>query len=216
MKEEELQNMRIAYQKDTLDREKLHEDPMVMTKEWLQVAVDQEVFEANAMSLATVDNDMQPTLRTVLLKGIDDVGFIFYSNYHSRKGREIEQNPKGAILLFWKELERQIRIEGTIEKISEQDSKAYFKNRPKGSQLGAWASRQSKVLRDRAELDDRLIELQDIYKDQDRLPKPAHWGGYRLVPHYYEFWQGRDNRLHDRFEFKQEDGDDWVINRLAP
>lgn len=215
MKGEELQNMRMAYLKDTLDREKLNEDPLEMTKEWLRVAVDQEVFEANAMSLATVNNDMQPTLRTVLLKGIDDVGLIFYSNYHSRKGREIEQNPNVAILLFWKELERQIRVEGKIEKISEQDSKAYFKKRPKGSQLGAWASPQSKVLRDRAELDDRLTELQDIYKDQDRLPKPAHWGGYRLVPHYYEFWQGRDNRLHDRFEYKQED-DGWAINRLAP
>ncbi len=215
MKGEELQDMRTAYLKGTLDKEKLNEDPLAMTKEWFQVAVDQDIFEANAMSLATVNEDKQPTLRTVLLKGIDDVGFIFYSNYHSRKGREIEQNPRASILLFWKELERQVRIEGKIEKISEQDSKAYFKSRPKGSQLGAWASPQSKVITGRSELDDRLLELQDIYKDQDRLPKPAHWGGYRLVPHYYEFWQGRDNRLHDRFEYKRED-DGWVINRLAP
>ena len=215
MKGEELQDMRTAYLKGTLDKEKLNENPLAMTKEWFQVAVDQDIFEANAMSLATVNEDKQPTLRTVLLKGIDDVGFIFYSNYHSRKGREIEQNPRASILLFWKELERQVRIEGKIEKISEQDSKAYFKSRPKGSQLGAWASPQSKVITGRSELDDRLLELQDIYKDQDRLPKPAHWGGYRLVPHYYEFWQGRDNRLHDRFEYKRED-DGWVINRLAP
>ena len=186
-----------------------------MSKTWLQVAVDQEIFEANAMSLATVDEDKQPSLRTVLLKEIDDAGFIFYSNYHSRKGREIKHNPKASILLFWKKLERQIRIEGKIEKISEQDSKAYFKSRPKGSQLGAWASPQSKVITGRAELDDRLQELQDIYKEQERLPKPAHWGGYRLVPHYYEFWQGRDNRLHDRFEYKLEN-DGWTINRLAP
>ena len=215
MEREELQNMRVTYLKGTLDRENLNPDPLAMSKAWLQVAVDQEIFEANAMSLATVDEDKQPSLRTVLLKEIDDAGFIFYSNYHSRKGREIKHNPKASILLFWKKLERQIRIEGKIEKISEQDSKAYFKSRPKGSQLGAWASPQSKVITGRAELDDRLQELQDIYKEQERLPKPAHWGGYRLVPHYYEFWQGRDNRLHDRFEYKLEN-DGWTINRLAP
>lgn len=215
MEREELQNMRVTYLKGTLDRENLNPDPLAMSKTWLQVAVDQEIFEANAMSLATVDEDKQPSLRTVLLKEIDDAGFIFYSNYHSRKGREIKHNPKASILLFWKKLERQIRIEGKIEKISEQDSKAYFKSRPKGSQLGAWASPQSKVITGRAELDDRLQELQDIYKEQERLPKPAHWGGYRLVPHYYEFWQGRDNRLHDRFEYKLKN-DGWTINRLAP
>ncbi len=215
MEREELQNMRMTYLKGTLERERLNNDPLAMSKEWFQIAVDQEIYEANAMSLATVNADKQPTLRTVLLKGIDDAGFIFYSNYHSRKGRELEQNPRASILLFWKELERQIRIEGKIEKITDQESKAYFKSRPKGSQLGAWASPQSKVITDRAELDDRLLELQDIYKDQARLPKPAHWGGYRLIPHYYEFWQGRDNRLHDRFEYKRED-DGWTINRLAP
>lgn len=215
MKGEKIHNMRTDYLKDILDREHLDDDPLVMSKKWFKVAVDQEIFEANAISLATVNEDKQPSIRTVLLKGIDEVGFIFYTNYHSRKGREIEQNPRASILLFWKELERQIRIEGKIEKLSDQESKSYFKSRPKGSQLGAWASPQSKVIIDRAELEDRLLELKDIYKDREQLPKPAHWGGYRLVPHYYEFWQGRENRLHDRFEYKQED-EGWTINRLAP
>ncbi len=215
MKEDELKNIRTSYLKDSLELEELSEDPMVMTKKWFQVALDQDIYEANAISLATVNDKDRPSIRTVLLKEIDESGYIFYSNYHSRKGREIQKNPKAAILFFWKELERQIRIEGKIEKTSEANAKAYFQSRPKGSQLGAWASQQSKVLSDRSELDDRLKELRDIYKNRESLPKPAHWGGYRLVPDYYEFWQGRDNRLHDRFEYKQQK-EGWLINRLAP
>ncbi len=212
---ESIQNMRTSYKKGALEKEDLSDDPMHLAKAWFQEAIDQKIYEANAMSLSTVSLEGQPTIRTVLLKGIDESGYIFYSNYHSRKAQEMEANPKAAILLFWRELERQIRIEGSIEKISEEASIEYFKSRPKGSQLGAWASPQSKVISDRSVLDDRLEELKTVYQNHERLPKPAHWGGYRLVPHYYEFWQGRESRLHDRFEYKKED-DDWVINRLAP
>jgi len=212
---EEIEKLRTTYAKSELTKAGLLNDPLGQVRLWFKQALDANIYEANAMALSTVSDSSQPSSRIVLLKGIDESGLLFYTNYHSKKGQELASNPKASILFFWKELERQIRIEGTVEKISEEQSKEYFQSRPKGSQLGAWASGQSDVILDRAELEDRLSELKDIYQNYDVLPKPAHWGGYRLIPQYYEFWQGRPNRLHDRFEYKREN-EDWVINRLAP
>lgn len=215
MNQEEIEKIRVSYEKETLDLKDLLDNPLEQTRHWFEKSVKLEIHEANAVSLATVGEKGQPSVRTVLIKGIDEQGLLFYTNYHSRKGREIEKNKHVAVLFFWKELERQVRIEGTIEKVSEEKSKSYFQSRPKGSQLGAWASPQSRVIVGREELEDRLKELDNIYKKHDQLPLPAHWGGYRIVPHYYEFWQGRPNRLHDRFEYKQVDNK-WLISRLAP
>lgn len=214
MEESAIQKMRRSYEKGTLEQEDLLANPMDTFAQWLQVAVDEKVDEANAMALSTVSEEGQPSQRIVLLKGMDE-GLIFYTNYSSKKGKELFGNPKASILFFWKELERQVRIQGTIEKVSDEQSKAYFQSRPKGSQLGAWASPQSKIIADRSQLDDRVVELQDIYQNYDKLPRPAHWGGYRLIPNYFEFWQGRKNRLHDRFVYQLEE-DHWEISQLAP
>ena len=213
MDSNEIRDIRTSYERGILTKDDLLSDPKEMMKQWLEVAITQDALEPTAMTLSTVDVDNQPSSRTILLKEIDD-GFVFYTNYHSKKADDIEANDRVALLFFWKELERQVRIQGRIEKISEEQSIAYFKSRPKGSQLGAWASPQSKVIVDRNTLDDRLAELSDVYKDREDLPKPAHWGGYRVLGDYYEFWQGRKNRLHDRFSFTFVN-EDWVINRLG-
>ena len=215
MKPEDIAKIRASYTKGRLSREDLHPDPMVMLMAWFENAIAQEVPEANAVSLATVSAEGQPSVRTVLVKGIEEEGLIFYTNYQSRKGKELNINPKCGLLFFWKELEQQIRIEGKVEQISVAQSKAYFQSRPKGSQIGAWASPQSDTIIDRGTLENRVDELNQIYQDYDALPKPSFWGGYRLIPSYFEFWQGRDNRLHDRFEYQNNNGE-WEINRLAP
>ena len=215
MKNELLQNHRNSYNLGKLDLEDLNDDPKLMVGEWLDMAKKADLEEPTAMSLATASKDGQPSIRTVLLKEITEEGFVFYTNYKSRKAREIEQNKKGALLFFWSTLERQIRIEGHIEKVSRETSIKYFQSRPKGSQIGAWASPQSEIIAGRSILNDRVTELSDVYREIDRLPLPTHWGGYVLVPNYYEFWQGRENRMHDRFEFRKRDNE-WEINRLAP
>lgn len=213
---DQLENMRLNYQRGTLERESLLDDPFTQAKEWLQIAIDHpEIPEPSAFSLATANEDNQPSIRTLLLKGITEEGFIFYTNYNSLKGRDIEGNNKVAMLLFWQPLERQIRIQGQVHKIDEEQSVKYFQSRPKGSQLGAWASAQSEVVQDRSELDDRLAELTDVYAAQQVLPKPPHWGGYILIPTYFEFWQGRKNRMHDRFRYIKSESN-WGIDRLAP
>lgn len=215
MENEFIQNLRSSYTSGKLERGDLLEDPMQIAKDWFETAVKANVDEPSAMTFATSSKAGQPSIRTVLLKEIIADGFVFYTNYKSRKGLEIEENNKGALLFFWAPLERQIRIEGIIEKVNPQKSRAYFQSRPKGSQIGAWASPQSEVINDRSVLNDRVRELSEVYKDQDRLPIPTFWGGYVLKPSYYEFWQGRENRMHDRFEFRK-DEEGWLINRLAP
>jgi len=214
MADKNIQDIRQSYLKGELLREHLHEDPKEMTRSWLNQAIEAEVLEPTAVTLSTVDLEGNPSSRTVLIKEIDE-GFVFYTNYSSTKGDEIAANHNVALLFFWKELERQIRIKGEVEKISEEQSMAYFRKRPKGSQLGAWASPQSQAISGRNTLEDRLAELSDIYATRDVLPKPAHWGGYRGLATSYELWQGRDNRLHDRFAFTREDYQ-WHITRLAP
>jgi len=215
-KELPLKDIRQSYQKSSLDEDDLLPDPITMSQKWLKEAIESTaVPEPNTFTLATVNEDGQPSARTLLIKGIEPEGFIFYTNYRSRKGKELDLNPKAAILFFWQGLERQIRIEGKMTKLSTARSKEYFQSRPRGSQIGAWASPQSEVIPDRSILDDRIVEIGGIYKGRKSLPKPPHWGGYILEPHYFEFWQGRANRLHDRLTYSK-DNEEWEVNRLAP
>jgi pyridoxamine 5'-phosphate oxidase len=184
-------------------------------RQWWLMAVESDILEPNAMALATVDIMNQPACRMVLLKGITAEGFEFYTNYNSRKALEMDQHPKVALLFFWKELERQIRIEGRVEKVSEERSREYFQSRPKESQIGAWASPQSEVIPDRSVLDDEVRKLEKEYDQHHVLPLPDDWGGYLVRPQLFEFWQGRANRLHDRFQYTLHEGE-WIIERLAP
>ena len=207
--------IRSNYQQGILERKDLSPDPMEMFRRWWAEAIAAEIYEVNAMTLATVSPEGQPSARTVLLKGILDEGFEFYTNYKSHKAREMEMNPKVALLFFWKELEKQIRIEGIVEKVREERSKEYFQSRPRSSQIGAWASPQSKVIQNRQEIIDEVIRLDKQFEGEDPLPLPEHWGGYLVRPNLFEFWQGRENRLHDRFVYAREK-EGWSINRLAP
>ncbi len=180
---------------------------------WWNEAIVSNIDEVNAMTLATVSKDLKPTARIVLLKDYNNAGFTFFTNYNSQKGEDLLQNPNATICFFWKELQRQIRIEGIVEKVSNEISDQYFNSRPAGSKLGAWASPQSKVIESR----DILVENEAKFKEQfgNQIQRPSHWGGYRLIPNYFEFWQGRSNRLHDRICYKLEN-DSWKIERLAP
>jgi pyridoxamine 5'-phosphate oxidase len=189
-------------------------NPMNQFTKWWAEAIDSKIEEVNAMTLATATKDGKPSARIVLLKGIDKGGFEFYTNYESHKGQEMAENENVALVIFWKELERQIRIEGTVAKLSDVDSDNYFLSRPKESQLGAWSSPQSSVIASRNLLEENL--QQTIQKfEQIAITRPPFWGGYMVTPNLIEFWQGRASRLHDRIEYKLENSN-WVINRLAP
>lgn len=209
------QDLRKSYQRAELNESDLAKDPFDQFSQWWKNALDADIIEPNAMTLATVSQEGQPSARTVLLKGISNHGFEFYTNYESKKAIEMEQNPKVALLFFWKELERQVRIEGGVEKVSRERSKEYFQSRPLGSQIGAWASPQSRRIEDRDELDIAVAAIEQKYIGQDPLPLPDHWGGYIIKPVLFEFWQGRQDRLHDRLEYVLEN-ESWVIRRLAP
>jgi len=167
------------------------------------------------MTLATVGADGAPSARMVLMRGFDERGFVFYTNYQSRKAGELAANPRAALVLYWAQLERQIRVEGAVEAVSADESDAYFRTRPFGHKLGAHASPQSQVIADRAFLEARLQQLLEQFGEEDDVPRPAHWGGYRVVPHTIEFWQGKKNRLHDRLRYRRA-GEGWLIERLAP
>lgn len=206
-------DIRQEYLLAALDEATVGKDPLAFFKKWFDDAVSSEVGEANAMTLATVDKEMQPHARIVLLKGLEQDGFVFYTNYDSDKGHQIADNPRASIVFFWKELERQVRIEGRLEKTSAAESDHYFHSRPKGSQLGAWSSPQSKKIVSRDILEEHFNEFQQKYPDN--VPRPEHWGGYRLMPHKIEFWQGRGNRMHDRIVFEKL-GDIWDKYRVAP
>ena len=198
-----------------LRRRDLAENPIAQFQEWFQQAVKAEVPEPTAMSLATVNNSGQPSLRTVLLKEVDSRGFIFCTSYASRKGNELEENSNAALLFFWKELERQVCIIGGTRKVPTEESDAYFKVRPAGSQLGAWASQQSSVIDSRETLEKRFQEVEQKYSGQ-QVPLPPQWGGYVVAPETIEFWQGRVNRLHDRFRYTKQAEGLWIIERLSP
>lgn len=206
--------LRCDYRQQALLETEVHTNPILQFQDWLEQALAAELPEPNAMTLATVTTEGRPAARMVLLKGFDQQGFVFYTNYLSRKGQDLAQNPWGALVFWWAELERQVRIEGQIAKVSDQETEAYFDSRPRGSQLGAWASEQSQVICDRTILDQRLQDLEQKYQNQP-IPRPPHWGGYRLQPDLIEFWQGRPNRLHDRLCYRSKD-QQWTLERLSP
>ena len=182
---------------------------------WFDEAMKAGVSEPDAMTLATATPDGRPSARVVLLRGVDDRGFVFFTNYDSRKGRELAANPWAALVLFWHELERQVRVEGQVRRVSVQESDHYFQSRPAGSQIGAWASPQSEVIKSRESLEIRCQELEKSFEDAT-IPRPPNWGGFRLVPETIEFWQGRPSRLHDRLRYTRREQSKWLVERLAP
>lgn len=215
VKSQTLQNLREDYQANRLSKTDVTAQPIQQFDQWFKEALNAEIKEPNAMILSTVNSNGQPSARTVLLKGMTESGFIFYTNYNSQKGQEMAVNQQVALTFLWLDLQRQIRIEGLVEKMSYTDSQNYFQSRPKGSQIGAWASPQSEVIADRSILENNVETLKKQYAEVEQLPCPEHWGGYIVRPTRMEFWQGRSSRLHDRILYTLEN-EDWKIERLAP
>lgn len=210
-----LEHLREDYSAHALDIHSVDSNPFLQFQVWFKEAQKAQVLEPNAMILSTANTNGQPSSRTVLLKGVEEDAFVFYTNYRSRKGRQMAENPRASLLFLWLELHRQIRIEGLVEKISPEQSTQYFQSRPRGSQIGALASPQSQPIK-RKELEEAVQHLEDTYLGQDKLPRPPHWGGYRIIPHLFEFWQGRPNRLHDRVQYELDGKENWKLARLAP
>lgn len=206
--------LRKQYLTQILKAEELNPNPVDQFKKWIEEAILCGIREANSMALATATSTGVPSCRTVLLKQIDERGFVFFTNYESRKGLELAENPLAAACFLWNDLERQVCLKGRTEKVSEAESKAYFSRRPRGSQLAAWSSKQGKKIASRDTLEKEYARLDEFYKDQE-IPLPPFWGGYRIIPYFFEFWQGRADRLHDRFQYSLHD-DKWVIDRLSP
>ena len=211
----DIASLRREYETEGLRRSDLHHDPIEQFKTWFSTAVNSSIPDANAITLATATSDGKPSARIVLLKAIDARGFSFFTNYQSDKGRELEANPRAAFVVYWVQLERQIRVTGQVERSTREESQAYFQSRPRGSQLGAWVSHQSEVIDARRILEARLAEMTERFADRE-IELPPHWGGYRIVPETFEFWQGRANRLHDRFRYTRNRDGTWKIDRLAP
>jgi pyridoxamine 5'-phosphate oxidase len=207
--------LRRDYVAHGLRRSDLDPDPVKQFAIWFGQAAAAEIPDVNAMSLATVSADGKPSVRIVLLKGLSERGFSFFTNYASAKAQEIEQNANVSLAFWWVALERQIRISGRAVKTSREESEEYFRSRPRGSQLGAWASRQSEAIDNRQVLEARLAEIEERYAGQE-VPLPPHWGGYCVQPETLEFWQGRTNRLHDRFRYTRQESGSWIVERLAP
>jgi pyridoxamine 5'-phosphate oxidase len=209
-------DLRREYARARLDEADVSHDPFVEFARWFAEAQEAQVPDPNAMTLATATADGSPSARIVLLKAFDDQGFVFFTDYRSRKGAELEANPRAALVFYWGELDRQVRITGGVSPASREESERYFRSRPLGSRLGAWASHQSRVIPGRAALESDLREVEARFGDGD-VPLPAHWGGYRVAPEAIEFWQGRESRLHDRIRYVREGGGKgWRVERLSP
>ncbi|RZK43235.1 MAG: pyridoxamine 5'-phosphate oxidase [Pedobacter sp.] len=211
---ESIQNLRQDYRSAQLAESDINANPIKQFEKWFTDALAAQLYEPNVMTLATADKTGKPNARIVLLKGFDENGFSFYTNYLSTKGKELKKNPQACLVFFWAELERQVRIEGKVEKLDKETSEAYFNSRPKGSQIGAIASPQSQIITERETLEKKVEELTSTYSNKI-VPKPAHWGGYIVKPTSIEFWQGRSSRLHDRIKYDLVNGK-WQTNRLAP
>ncbi|MBI5403627.1 MAG: pyridoxamine 5'-phosphate oxidase [Ignavibacteriae bacterium] len=209
-----IQDLRKNYKLKSLDQKEVDTNPFEQFSIWFEEAMKSELPEPNSMILATATKDGKPSARALLLKGFDEKGFIFYTNYESRKGRELEENNNASMLFFWVELERQIRLEGKVSKITPPESKKYFDTRPYKSRIGAWASNQSTVIENRFYIVKKFLKYFAKFHSRD-IPLPPYWGGYILVPESFEFWQGRTNRLHDRVRYRLE-GEKWIIERLSP
>ena len=208
-----LADLRKSYEREKLDEADVAQDPLEQFTRWMQQAIDAQIPEPNAMTLATVSKENRPSTRPVLIKGCDERGIVWYTNYESRKARQISKNPWASLQFHWVELERVVRIEGKVEKVSAEESEAYYRSRPLDSRIAAWASPQSEVIADRKALEKRVKEFNQKFGENP--PLPPNWGGLRLVPERWEFWQGRKNRLHDRIVYRREKGN-WLRERLAP
>eukprot|EP01117_Protostelium_nocturnum_P013350 TRINITY_DN4976_c0_g1_i1.p2 TRINITY_DN4976_c0_g1~~TRINITY_DN4976_c0_g1_i1.p2 ORF type:complete len:231 (-),score=99.12 TRINITY_DN4976_c0_g1_i1:173-865(-) len=211
------------YTRGSLEREQLNDDPFKTFKQWMESALNSKVKDPEALCLSTCNKQGIVSSRMVLLRRLDERGFVFFTNYESRKGKEMTENPNASMCFHWKEMERQIRIVGKVERVTSEESDEYFQTRPLLSRVGAWASPQSQVIQDRSELDNHVNEIKEKFganegdEDKHQVPLPPFWGGIRLIPSEIEFWQGRDNRLHDRFVFKRQDEkSEWKVDRLAP
>lgn len=216
MKMKSVSDLRQSYIGKPLLRKNLDHDVYTQFDNWFSEAVEAGIPEPNAMTLATVNRAVRPTARIVLFKGLSSRGgFSFYTNYNSEKGNDLHANPFAALLFSWIPIARQIRIEGRVTKLSREESEAYFQSRPRGSQIGAWASNQSEVISNREDLIQKHRAFEEQFSDQEVIPTPGHWGGFELIPDRIEFWQGNENRLHDRFVYEKKDSD-WLIERLAP
>ena len=214
MNSDDMAHVRKEYSRHSLSESGVDLNPLLQFHRWFEEALGSQLLEPNAMVLATATADGKPSARVVLLKGYDERGFVFYTNYEGRKSSELLQNPYAALLFYWGELERQVRLEGAVEKTSRQESEDYFKTRPLESQLGGLASRQSSVIPSRSDLEQKVSDLKKLYENRE-IAVPPFWGGFRLQPQVFEFWQGRASRLHDRIVFNKENND-WIIRRLFP
>ena len=210
----EIADIRKDYKQHSLNEADVAADPFEQFGRWWNDAIAAEVEEVNAMTLATASKDGIPSARIVLLKGYDEQGFVFFTNYESTKGKELMANPNAALVFFWRELERQVRIEGRVEKVSSEESDEYFHSRPEGSRIGAWSSPQSAIITNRTIIETNVTQYSKRFEGHE-IPRPEHWGGYRVIPNKFEFWQGRSSRLHDRFQYTK-DQEQWLRNRLAP
>ena len=208
-------DIRTEYKLETLNENDVALTPLLQFSNWWDEAIKSDIYEVNAMTLATVKSDGTPSARIVLLKGFDDRGFVFYTNYNSNKGKELDVSKKACLVFFWKELERQVRITGSVERVSEKESDEYFNSRPEGSKIGAWSSPQSLPIYNREIIEENVAKFEQQFNNEP-IPRPPHWGGYIVNPTQIEFWQGRPSRLHDRILYSLQEDKSWKIERLAP